>query len=237
MMFFKWLVRIWIYLAISNVLANDKLSISTAFDFSKGRYGEKTQTEMTATVIQTKYVTNAFSFQIDLPYLTLSKSTGNREGIGDVVLGTVYNVFYHPDFALAVDVGFKLKIPTASRHDGLGTGETDESLQIYAYKSLDDVTLMFGIGYKWVGQPDNSDYRNVVSGSTGIIYQLSERSSVGTLVDFRQSVFSTLNNQTEITLYNAYKFSSSWRTQLYVYKGVTNSSPSIGFGGSLNYQF
>ncbi len=231
----------------ANVLANDRLSLGTVVDFSEGYYGAATKTEMVASIIQAKYSTENFSVRVDLPYLTISGPSNattssntlyrEREGIGDVVLGSMYNVFYNSKYAVAIDVGFKLKIPTASHSDGLGTGEPDESVQIYAYKSLDDFTLMLGTGYKWVGNPKNIGYRNTVSASTGLIYKLSDRASVGTLVDFRQSVFSDLNDQVETTLYGSYKLSSSWRTQLYTYKGITNTSPSLGLGGVISYQF
>lgn len=239
MIFLKKFIFVAIFFAMgeSNLIANDKLSISAAVDFSKGNYAKTTQTEMTATIIQTKYTNNAFSVQFDLPYLMLSKSNGHSEGIGDAIIGGTYNAFYYPELAFAVDIGLKLKLPTANKDDGLGTGELDELLQLYAYKRVDDFTLMLGAGYKWMGQPENVSYRNVISGSVGVIYQLSERAAIGTLVDFRQSVISTLQNQMEMTLYHAYNLTASWRTQLYVYKGVTETSPSIGLGGSLSYQF
>lgn len=231
----------------SSLLANDRLSLGTVVDFSEGYYGATTKTEMLASIIQAKYSTTDFSIRVDLPYLTISGPSNattssntqyrEREGIGDLVLAGMYNAFYNSKYAVAIDVGLKLKIPTASHSDGLGTGEPDELVQIYAYKSLDDFTLMLGAGYKWVGPPKNVGYRNTVSASTGLIYKISDRASVGTLVDFRQSVFSDLNDQIETTFYGTYKLSSSWRTQLYTYKGITNTSPNLGLGGVISYQF
>ena len=256
-MTFKFITYVGLCFVMSTsiLFASNRLSIGTAVDFSSGYYGAEAKTEMIATIVQAKYNTDDFSIRLDLPYLTISgpsnvttsssstviptTSTKYREseGIGDAVLGVVYNTFYNPEFAFAIDVGFKLKMPTASHHAGLGTGEPDETLQIYTYKSLDDFTLMLGAGYKFVGEPTNTHYRNTASVSSGIIYQLSNQSSIGTMVDFRQSVFSKLNNQTEVTLYGSHKFLSSWQTQLYLYKGLTNTSPSFGVGGVLSYQF
>lgn len=255
-MFFKFILctGLCFTMPTSVLLANERLSIGTVVDFSSGYYGAETKTEMIATIIQTKYNSGDFSIRLDLPYLTLSGPSNavisssstmtttsiqyrEREGIGDAVLGAVYNAFYNSEYAIAIDIGLKLKIPTASRSSGLGTGEPDESVQLYTYKSLDDFTLMLGTGYKWVGKPTGINYRNTISASTGIIYQVSDNSSLGTMVDFRQSVFSNLNDQAEMTFYGTHKLFSSWQTQLYIYKGITNTSPSFGGGGVLSYQF
>lgn len=239
----------------TNVQANEHLSIGTAVDFSQGDYGATTKTDVFATVAQIKYKNTDFSVQLDLPYLvisganysissnsTVATSTSNtqnstREGFGDATLGMTYNAFYFDKYQLAIDIGFKLKIPTASHHDGLGTGEPDETLQFYAYKGIDDFTLIAGGGYKWLGQSSTVKYRNVANITTGLNYQISNSTSLGSLFDARQSVFPDLDNQAEITLYGTHKLSPSWNSQLYAYKGLTDSSPSFGVGGSINYRF
>ena len=241
---------------VQSVLAAEQLSIGTTVDVSHGNYGATSATDLIATTLQGKYTVDDFSVQINVPYLRLSgpsqitavsdtalivpmKNVQHREteGIGDIVLGGVYNTFNNPELGIAVDVGFKLKIPTAQHQAGLGSGEPDETLQLYAYKSLANFTFMLAAGYKWVGQPVNNDYRNTINGSAGLIYQLSENASLGTIFDVRQSIFATLDDQIEVTLYGAYKLSNAWRAQLYLYKGCTETSPDIGLGSMLNYRF
>ena len=241
---------------IHSVYAADQFSIGSAVDYSQGNYGATKATDVTATTLQAKYTIDDFSLQLNLPYLTLSgpsniattadtvlvvptTNTQHREsaGIGDVLLGVIYNAIYDADTGIAIDVGFKLKMPTGDRRAGLGTGEADESMQLYGYKCLSDFTFMLAAGYKWVGQPVGMHYRNTLSASGGIIYQLSAQSSIGTLVDLRQSMFANLDDQIEVTVYGAYKLSSAWRAQLYVYEGQTQTSPSIGLGSMLSYRF
>ncbi len=240
---------------VTTAQAADYLSVGTAVDFSQGYYGASTKTDVLATVAQIKYKTSDFSVQLSLPYLfmsgsqysissnsTLATSTGSsqratREGVGDAILGATYNAFYFDKYQLAVDLGFKLKIPTASHHDGLGTGEPDETLQLYVYKGIDDFTLIAGGGYKWLGQSATVKYRDVANIMAGLNYQISNATSLGSFFDARQSVFSELNHQAEITVYGTHKFSPAWNSQLYFYKGITNSSPLFGVGLSLNYRF
>jgi hypothetical protein len=244
------------WVLVQPVLAAEQLSIGTTVDVSHGNYGATSATDLVATTLQGKYTVDDLSLQINVPYLMLSgpsqitavsdtalivpqTNAQHREieGIGDILLGALYNTLYDPDLGIAIDIGFKLKIPTADYQAGLGSGEPDEALQLYAYKSLADFTFMLAAGYKWVGQPVDHYYRNTINGSAGLIYQLSENASLGTIFDMRQSIFSTLDDQIEVTLYGAYKLSNAWRAQLYVYKGCTETSPDIGLGSMLNYRF
>lgn len=236
--------------------AADYLSVGTAVDFSQGYYGAASKTDVIATVAQIKYKTSNYSLQMNLPYLLISGPSNSKtvldsavttptnstqhkisEGIGDVSLGMTYNLFYASKYQLSIEGGFKLKLPTASHQDGLGTGQPDESLQLNVYKGIDAFTLIAGASYKWLGQTAEIKYRNVASATLGLDYQLSTFTSLGALVDFRESVFSELNNQSEITTYVTHKFSSAWNSQFYAYKGLTNSSSTFGVGASINYRF
>jgi hypothetical protein len=257
-MYFGLISRIgMLFIALTSLLfANDKMRIGTTVDYSEGHYGAPTVTNMMTTNVQAKYIGDTISIRLDLPYLIISgpsnatvssdatvtlTSVGTQyresEGIGDAVLSGIYNAYTNSELGLAVDVGVKLKVPTASHRDGLGTGELDESTQFYAYKNLDNVTLMLGAGYKWVGNPQNIHYRNTINGFTGLIYQISNQTSVGTMFDIKQSVYSNLSDQMEITLYGTHKLSTSWHVQIHTYKGLTDMSPIFGLGGMIGYQF
>lgn len=257
-MVFKLLSRIGILFVASTslLLANDQIRLGTTVDYSEGYYGASSVTDMTSTNVQAKYISDHISVRLDLPYLMITgpsnasvsadstvtmpsfgKAYRKSEGIGDAVLSSIYNAYNNSELGLAVDLGFKLKIPTASHRDGLGTGESDESVQINAYKNLNDFTLMLGAGYKWVGNPRNIYYRNTINGFTGLIYQLSNKTSVGAMFDIKQSVYPNLNDQMEVTLYGSHKLTTSWYTQIHTYQGLTNMSPTFGLGGMIGYRF
>lgn len=239
------------------VFGDDKIKTGVSTDYSEGYYGASTLTTMTSTSIFAKYIKGDTSLRIDLPYLILSgpsntsvssdstvttpstTATQYREtqGVGDIVLNGIYQLYSNATLGFAMDLGCKLKIPTASHRAGLGTGEFDESTQLYVYQNLNDVTLMLEAGYKWVGNPQGIHYRNTVSASAGIIYQPSTAASLGALFDIKQSVYSSMSDQMEITLYGSYQLSPSWYAQLHTYKGLADISPTFGVGGTLGYQF
>lgn len=235
--------------------AADGFNLSTGFDYSTGKYGEATATEISSTFLTAKYGSGPLTLKLTLPHLTISgpaigtvgrdtvtiaPGTGNRgrvSGLGDLVAGVGYYAWQDTQRGLAVDLGAKIKLATADSSKGLGTGKSDQTLLINIYKTWGKSTLMVGAAYKWMGKPDRSNFRDVASGFVGVSHRLSDESSVGAIVDLRQSVVSTRSDQRELTLYATRKFTRHWSSQAWLYGGTTPSSPDVGGGASLSYHF
>lgn len=240
----------------ANARAADGLSLGMGLDYSAGRYGGASQTRVLASLLQARYDTGPYSLRLYLPYLRLSgpasvlgfgdsiqllpeagKQQRRVEGPGDAVLGGSYMLYHAPETGDALDLGGKIKFPTADSAKGLGSGKTDYSLQATAYRRRDRATLMLGLGYKWLGKPAGSDYRNTANASAGLDYRYSDRLSLGGMVDVQQSALAGQAGRGEVTFYAAYKLDRQWTGQAYVYKGTTSSSPDGGGGLSLNHRF
>ncbi|MDD5295654.1 MAG: transporter [Rhodocyclaceae bacterium] len=235
--------------------AAEGINLSTGFDYSSGKYGGSVPTEISSAFLTAKYEQGPLTLRLTVPYLeirgpatgalgrdtvTIGPRAGDRgkvSGLGDLVAGVGYFAWQDAQSGLALDVGGKLKLPTADSAKGLGTGKSDESLLINVYKTSGRTTLMAGAAYKWMGKPDGSNFRDVASAFVGVSHGLSDETSVGALVDLRQSVVSTLSDQREITLYVAHKLSRQWNAQAWLYAGTTTASPDAGGGASLGYQF
>lgn len=238
--------------------AADGFTLGIGLDHSAGHYGETSQTKVAASVVQTRYDSGAYSFRMQIPYLKISGPASvigygdslqlapqsvdaaqyrSIQGLGDVVLGATWLGYYAPETGVALDLGGKIKLPTANSSNGLGTGKTDLSLHANAYKRLEAITLMLGGGYKWLGKPAGSSYRNIANVSAGVDYRHSAQSSLGGIVDFRQSALAERANQNELTLYWTYKFDKQWTGQAYVYGGTTDASPERGGGLSWSYRY
>ncbi len=239
------------------VQAADGLQLSSGLDYSSGSYGGASTTEISTAFVMGRYTAGPLSFKLTLPYLELkgpaiamgggdamviapgSAATlrGRVAGQGDVVASLGYEAWHDPEKDLALDVAARIKFPTADASKGLGTGERDLALQLNAYKGWGRATLLLGMGYRWMGKPEGSSYRDVLSASAGLAYGLDELTSVGGIVDWRQSVLASLADQRELTLYVSHKLSRQWSLQAYVYAGATDASPDAGGGASLGYRF
>ena len=134
-------------------------------------------------------------------------------------------------------MGGKVKLATADSARGLGTGKSDQSLQLDGYQILGQNTLMGTVGYKWMGKPDGSQFRDAPFASLGLSRQLSDTVSVGGILDWRRSVVASRSDQVEFTLYALRNVDKHWRLQAYLYGGSNSASPDVGGGASVNYRY
>lgn len=253
----RWCTSALVALALSVPVsaAAEGLQLATGFDYSRGRYGSTTTTEIAAAIVQGRYEHGPYLWQATLPYLLVRGSgvivgggdslqvvpqadvqRDRAAGLGDIVVGLNYAAYYDAQSGLALDVGGKVKLPTADSGRGLGTGKTDVTWRVQALQEWGKATGMLGVGYKWIGKPAGSDYRNVALVSVGAALRVSVETSAGVLLDFRQSVVRSLPAERELTLYLNQQLARQWKVQAYVYGGASESSPDFGFGATLAYQ-
>ncbi len=82
---------------------------------------------------------------------------GNRtstEGLGDIILKGGYDLLEEPEQPFNLSAVAKIKLPTANKDDGLGTGEFDEGVGLEASKRLDSRWTFLGdLYYTFIGSP------------------------------------------------------------------------------------
>ncbi len=160
-------------------VAEEQFSLGTGFDFSSGKYGGSTTTEILYIPVTGKYESDNLTLKLTVPYIsvtgtgyvvpgvgplsmsngttmgmgnpvTSTKSTSNS-GLGDVTASVGYNV-YDGD-TISFDLFGNVKFGTADVNKGLGTGKNDYSAQLDGYYSLNSATLFATAGYKIMGRP------------------------------------------------------------------------------------
>src|SRR3989442_8143882 len=154
------------------VLAADagEFSLGVGFSYSSGEYGTSTTTELLSIPILARYDHAPWVFKLTIPYLSIAGGTSvvpgsgrasssnpkrrgggaseaTATGLGDIVASATYTAFYNSATTFGVDVTGRVKLGTADRDQGLGTGETDYGMQVDVYKTYDRVTYFDGIRY------------------------------------------------------------------------------------------
>lgn len=225
-------------------------------DASKGSYGNPISTYVYSQVLSVRYEEGRQTFRFDLPYLqvngpaslvldaegsvvTTGADTRRRriEGMGDAVLGFSQYVWESEDRQWWLDLGGKLKLPTASHRNGLGTGKADISLQAELYRQFGHWGVFSGVAHKWVGRPSGSDYRNASSALFGLSAPIGGLHSLGAVFDYRQSAWVGLPAQRELTLFLNYHLAPKLQLQSYIYGGASRTSPDLGGGLVLRQSF
>jgi hypothetical protein len=231
--------------------AEGSFSFITGMDYSSGHYGQSEKTRITYVPFITKYVLNdQWTFKAVVPWLTIdgpgavsadsriitgtASSRRTREsGLGDIVLGTTYSALQFNDQKLYLDLGFKVKVPTASESKGLGTGKTDYTITADLYKTLDRLTLLGTVGYKVLGDPSGVNLYNVWFSTVGAVYKIDDKNNVGATLDLRQATTANNTGLREYTIFYSHKFDQRYKLQTYMVAGDTTSSVDFGAGAML----
>jgi len=130
-----------------------------------------------------------------------------------------------------------VKLGTADRQSGLGTGENDFSFGAEVYKTIDRMTVFAGIGYTIFGDPPGFPLDNGFYYSVGATWKLPPRDSIGFSLDGRQAIVPGADPQRELLGFWSRALESAWKLQAYFLIGLADASPDWGAGLSVARPF
>ncbi len=245
------LVILPLSLIYSNIMAKDRLSISTGATYLTGDYGGSESTDIYYVPFTIKYKLNRFNFKITIPYLEktglinviqdigqtgqqITSTRTTESGLGNIILAARYNFYYHPEYKFLMDIEGKVNIGTASESRGLGTGKTDYSFRLGLYKVIDALTPYAKIGFKVYGSPQLNDAFYL---SSGFSYKVFPSISAGLDFSWREQVSKTGTEKRQLTGFSSQKITKNWRLQEYIIRGFGRSTAEWGGGLSITYVF
>jgi len=222
---------------------------ATGVEYSSGTYGGEDDIEDVYVPLIARFTTDRMAFELTVPYLSVtapagttitepgnepvpgSGATTTESGLGDVIAGvTLYDVVYSDRLGLALDLTGKIKFGTADEAKGLGTGEQDFTVRADMYKFFEQFTLMGSAGYKFRGAPSDFDLENVLLGSIGGAYSVSDDARIGMIYDYRESALADGDAVSELSAFWSRSWSDTWHMQLYAFSGFSDSSADWGAG-------
>lgn len=239
--------------AASSAWADSTFSLGTGFDYSSGKYGGTTSTNILYVPVVSKYETDNLTLKLTVPYIrvtsvgnvvrgfgmmgnsTSSSKTSTQSGLGDVIATAAYTVY--DSSSLLFDVAANIKFGTASAQKGLGTGENDYSAQVDGYYSINSTTLFATLGHKIVGEPVGVVVNNVNYASAGISQKLDSTHNAGVMLDVAQSPTESNPATRELTLFMSDKLRKNLKLQANLMKGLSDASADYGFGVMLTGTF
>lgn len=225
------------------------ISWATGIEYSSGTYGGSEDIEDLYVPLIARISTDRLAFEVTIPYLSVTAPTGTtvtepgnepisgsgptatESGLGDVIAGvTLYDVYYSDRLGVAIDLTGKIKFGTADESKGLGTGEQDFTLRADLYKFFEQLTLMGSAGYKYRGDPADLDLENVLLGSVGGAFSVSEDARIGLMYDYRESALVDGDAISEVSVFLSRSWSDTWHMQFYAFTGFSDSSADWGAG-------
>ena len=231
----------------------DWTSLAAGFDYTSGNYGESDSTSILYLPVTGKYHTGPWTLGVTVPYIEVSgpgnvirdigrekKAPGARHtesGLGDIIGSVTFNALTTQSGG-ALDFTGKVKLGTADRNKGLGTGEDDVYVQADAYLPPINATIPFGtIGYKFLGSPPGVDLRDVVYGAVGFQHALSPQRSIGLSWYGQEAPVVGGDPQSELTGFLNQRLSADWKAQAYAVLGLAKGSPDFGIGALFTRKF
>ena len=232
-----------------------KFTFGAGADYSTGKYGGTQSTDVSYYSVSGRYEIDRWTAKLTLPWMRItgpgtvvggdrpivldgngSPTRVSVSGFGDVVGALTYTVVEASN--LMIDVTGKVKFPTASETDGLGTGKTDYTGQVDAYWTVaSGFTLFGGVGYRKFGDPAGVDFRNVKSANAGFTWKAADTLTAGMSFDYREAVFAGRDSMREVTPFVVWKFAPTTKIQIYAVHGYSRSSVDWGGGVVLLQSF
>jgi hypothetical protein len=239
--------------------ADGEFGLGAGVNYSSGKYGTGTETKIVSVPFIARYDTDLWAFKLTVPFLHITSpnnvipgvgsfdtsrsrrrrtaGTTTASGIGDTTASATYTAWYDEDSERGLDLTGRIKFATGEAAKGLGTGSTDESVQVDVYQTLNRLTVFADIGYTNFGQSDFVQLDNALNYGIGASNKFSSTDSIGASLDGRQRVTASGFPQRELTFFWNRKTDSATRLQAYFLVGLAKGSPDKGLGVSLTHTF
>lgn len=231
--------------------ADPKITLSNNAAFFQGKYGTDHTINIYYDATDVQISDKKWKLKLTLPYLSVKNlpvgaqissggvvtgatttQTRNSSGLGDVWLEGRYKVFSGDGLMPSVAPYAKVKFGTASSSSGLGTGRNDYEAGVMMQQVASPTLFPFvKLGYRFVGKPAGSNYRNVATYQVGATYAVSSRSFITPMFSGQQSIVRGNANPADAILawnYNVTAKGSGF--QVYVDKGLSSGSANYGIG-------
>lgn len=250
----------WLAVLSGPVLAQDyndiKHTVSLASYFSSGDYGEDSDTDILYFPISYSANKGKWRAQLTVPHLqvegignvlvniggvnraVLGEQRERNSGIGDSTFAVTYQMDRLSETGPFIDFRLDLKIPTADRDRGLGTGEADYSTQIDISQNYGNSVLFGTFGYTFRGKTDfYAGLEDSAYVQLGIAKPLASRWNVGIFYDFRESASTFSAEIHELVPYFSYQISDSWSFTGLTAFGFTQASAGAAVLGQISYSW
>ena len=241
-------------------LTHAQFAASTGFDFSSGKYGLSTKTQITTWNLVGEYSYEGWTAKIVAPHERVTSPVGvivlnghpkiqnklntlnqgktqTESGVGDIELLASYDFVHDQQTDWNVSLTGSVKLPTADDEKGLGTGKTDYGLALDLSRSIGRFTPSVGFGYRLIGNPSGADLKNYAYASIGLGYWITDKTNLNLTFesDQRSSVSSNVDNELSFGL--NHHLGKAWDIEAHLVVGLSQAAPDFGTGASVRYAF
>lgn len=164
--------------------------------------------------------------------------TSSGSGLGDILVHGTYALKKEKNDSFSLALGGKLKLPTADKNKGLGTGEMDEAAGLEFSKDISTRWTLLADGYYTIiGDPAGVDYNNQIAVDIGFYRVLGRDLALTVLFETESAIVDGNADPRSISA----TLSRSVREGLQIFGGLTlgmsDGSPDAGVSAGFSGRF
>lgn len=172
---------------------------------------------------------------------TTTRAAGQKvttAGLGDVILKGRYYVVEEKGYLPLIAVTGRIKMPTASASQGLGTGELDYGAGVEVSKMLGEKWIAFlDGGYNFIGDPSGINFQNQHWYDVGAGYYFMKDLMVSAYYEEYRAIARGFVNARDVFIATNYTASPAWRFNGGVTVGLSHGAPDYAVTVGTSYRF
>jgi len=234
--------------------------MSALVSYDTGKYGTPDRTNTLYIPLTLKRYYGDAAVSVTVPYLrqsstgqvtyvngtpmranrrTTTTTTGSSEaGLGDIMLRGSYPLLQDGPAAFDLALAGSVKLPTASKSKGLGTGRFDEGAGLEFGKEVAaGWTLLVDGYYTIIGEPAGASYRNQLSLDFGFYRALKKDLGLTVLYSARSAIVAGNPGPKDLSGTLDYKAADGNNYFCGLLLGLSDGSPAIGVNAGLSRRF
>ncbi len=161
----------------------------------------------------------------------------SQSGIGDLVLKGGYVVFQEEKFIPEIRPEVYVKVPTADKNKGLGTGEFDGGVGVTLTKWVDNWNGYFEGVYNLIGKSQDFSLKDFFSYEVGVGYQVTDRFLPSIALKGATNPEDGSEPPFEMRIKALYNVTGKLGVDGYLSKGFNDGTADYGAGAEISYNF
>jgi len=159
-------------------------------------------------------------------------------GLGDIILKGRYYAVEEKDYMPLIAVTGRVKLPTASASQGLGTGRLDYGAGVEVSKMLGESWIAFlDGGYNVIGDPDGINFQNQHWYDAGLGYYVTKALLMSAYYEEYRAIARGFVNARDVFIATNYTASQAWRFSGGVTVGLSDGAPDYAVTVGASYRF
>jgi hypothetical protein len=240
--------------------ANDRdWKLSTSLNYESGKFGTDTRSDSIYIPFTLKRYLDDWDASLTVPYVSESSNgqvtnvggrpvrirggagstvTTTHSGLGDLVARGGYALMKEDPQPFDLYLGAKVKLPTAARSKGLGTGEFDEGLGLeFGKRVIPEWTVLADLYFTFIGDPPGTDLNNQVAADIGFSHPVGKDLTAMVFLEGSNALVSGQPAPLDLRGTLDYKLGEQGSAFVGGLVGLSDGSPDYGLslGGSFRF--